>query len=534
MQTPYVVNRALPKNPRLRIFVKLFFVVFFLESATAQTNPPTSAGVRVRAFKITGNDVLATSFLEPILAPYVDKELDLTQLQAIADLITEEYRRHGYALARAYIPQQEITEGEVEIAVLEGRLGAIEVRGNQSYSAGFVKGYFAPLIEEKAIKQSSLERSLLILNDFRDLRATAFLQAGKEPGTTDIIVNVEGKLPLHLALDYNNFGSTTVSRNRFGAEIEVAKFLPIEGSSLSIRGVMGSKASDFLYGRTAFTLPVNKYGTKLGLSVSGGNFDVGQEFADLDITGKSWDYVIALSHPFIKTRFQSLTAEFGFESKDADQFLLDTLSSRDKIRMLKAGIDFNSTDGSGGNVVSFSINQGLGHTLGAMQNNDPNSSRVHADNRFTRFSLNAARFQRLTDYLAVLLRGSGQVTTRSLVATEQFSIGGFDTVRGYPQGEVLGDHGYNLSAEFRLSPLPNRDILQLAFFVDHGAAAIREAPAGTRSYATLTGVGYGLRLNYSYRSLNFNGRFDVGFPVRPSKSSTEERPMPYIQAILSF
>lgn len=532
MRFPY--DCRLQRPPRLGIFVNLLFVVFFLQDVPAQTNPPTSSSVRVTAFKITGNAILTTSLLEPILVPYVGKELDLTQLQAIAGLITEEYRRHGYALARAYIPQQEITSGEIEIAVLEGRLGAIEVKGNQFYSAGFIKGHFSPLIAEKAIKQSSLEKTLLMLNDYRDLKATAFLQTGKEPGTTDIIVNVEDKLPLHLSLDYNNFGSSAVSRNRFGAEIEVAKFLPIEGSSLSIRGVMGSKTSDFLYGRTAFTLPVNKYGTKLGLSVSGGNFDVGQEFAELNITGRSWDYAITLSHPFIKTRFQSLTAEVGFESQDADQFLLDTLSSRDKIRMLKAGIDFNSTDGRGRNVVSFSINQGLGDTFGAMENNDPKSSRLHADNRFTRFSLNAARFQKFTDYLAVFLRGSAQVTTRSLVATEQFSIGGSDTVRGYPQGEFLGDHGYNVSTEFRVSPLSNRDFLQLAFFVDHGAVAIREAPAGTQSYSTLTGVGYGLRLNYSYRSLSFNSRFDIGFPIQPSKSSSKERPMLYIQAVLSF
>ena len=528
------VGCGLRKSPHLRIFVNLFFLVFFLQGVTAQTNPPTPSIVRVTAFKITGNDVLATSLLDPILVPYVGKELDLTQLQAIAGLITQEYRRRGYVLARAYIPQQEIANGEIEIAVLEGRLGAIEVKGNQFYSAGFIKGHFAPLIAEKAINQSSLEKSLLILNDYRDLKATAFLQTGKEPGTTDIVVTVADNLPLHLSFDYNNFGSTATSRNRFGAEIEVAKFLPIEGSALSIRGVMGSNTNDFVYGRTSFSLPVNPYGTKVGLSVSGGNFDVGQAFADLNITGKSWNYAVALSHPFIKTRFQSLAAEFGFESTDANQYILDTLDSRDKIRTLKAGLDFTRTDGSGRNVVFFAVHQGLGDSFGAMQNNAPDSSRLDADNRFTRFNLNAARVQKITDYLAVFIRLSGQQTTRSLVATEQFFIGGSDTVRGYPQGELFGDYGYNLSTEFRLAPLQNRDLLQFAFFVDHGAVGIREAPAGTPNYATLTGVGYGLRLNYSYRSLNFSGRFDVGFPVRPSKTSTKERPLPYIQVMMTF
>jgi hemolysin activation/secretion protein len=502
--------------------------------ARAQADPPAVLRVRVRTFNVTGNSVLSTSLLQKILARYVDQELSLSELQEAADSITEEYRRQGYALARAYVPQQDIVNGEIEIAVLEGRAGAIEVRGNQSYSSEFVRRHFDPVADAKSINQKTLERALLVLNDYRDLKATAFLKSGTESGTTDIIVNVEDKLPLHFAFDYNNFGSSAVSRHRFGTEMELGKFLPVEGSSLAIRAVMGSRTNDFLYGRTSFTLPVNPYGTRVELSASGGDFDVGEELAELDITGKSWDYTIGLSHPLFKTRFQSLTAEVGFVSQDAKQFLLGTLSSRDKIRLLQASIGFNSTDGSGRNLVSFSIHQGLGEVFGAMENNDPKSSRLHADNRFTRFSLNAGRVQRLTDSMALLLRGSGQVTTRSLVATEQFYIGGADTVRGYPQGEFVGDHGYNLSTEFRVSPLPNKDLLQLAFFIDHGAIGIKRAAPGTKSYSTLTGAGPGMRLNYSYGSLKFNGRFDVGFPIRPAKSTDNERPMLYIQALVSF
>ena len=523
---------SLAAKSRTVVILSLF--VFQAQGGASQVEAPAAVRVSVKSFKITGNRALADSLLQAIVKPHVGKDLTLAELEAVADLITEEYRSHGYGIARAYIPQQESADGQVEILVLEGQLGTIEVRGNNFYSADFIKRHFTPVVEEKAIKQSSVERSLLLLNDHRDLGATAVLQAGNAPGSTDIIVKVEEKFPFHLSLDYNNFGSSDVSRHRFGVEMETNRYLPIEGSTLSIRGVMGSKTSDFVYGRTLYIQPVNNYGTKLEASVSGGDFDVGREFTQLGITGKSWGYSIGLRHPFVKTRFHSLTAEVGFESKDAKEFFLDTLSSIDKIRMLTGSIDYNSTDSTGRNIISFSINQGLGDTFGAMENNDPKSSRPPADNRFTRFTLIAARLQQLTEFLSVILRGSGQVTTRSLVASEQFSLGGSETVRGYPQGEFLGDHGYHLSTEVRVAPLPTRDLFQLAFFVDHGATAVRQAPVGTRSYQTLTGVGYGVRLNYSYKSLVFQGRLDVGFPVQPSKSSSKERPIFYVQTSLGF
>jgi len=457
--------------------------------------------------------------------------MGLSDLEKVSDLITDAYRKKGYTIARAYIPQQEIKEGVVEIAVLEGGVGEIVVKGNNHYSTDFIKRGFTRVIKDRVIKHSSLETSLLLLNEHPDLTVTAILQAGKDPGTTDIIVNVEDKFPVHLTIDYNNFGSEFVSQHRFGTELVLSKYLLVEGSSLSIRGVTGSDPSDLLFGRASYIFPINDLGTKVGLSSSGGDFVVGREFAELDIKGKIWSYGISLTHPVIKTRFQNLTAEFGFESKDTKQFLLGTLSSHDKIRLLKAGLNYDRTDSSGRNFMWLSLSRGLGEALGGMENNDPKASRMGADDRFTKADLILARFQRLTDSFSLILRGSGQVTTDSLVAGEQFSLGGADSVRGYPQGEFLGDDGYNVSTELRVSPLLNKEIVQWAFFVDHGAVSTKKPPVGTKKYNHLTGVGFGLRLNLPY---NLDTRFDVGFPVQPAKASTGDRPTLYIQAAVRF
>ncbi len=521
-------------------FLVLLYSAFLLpQQLAAQKSPSLGSSqsdktkVRIEAIRLTGNSMIATEELAAITSPYADKEMGLAELQKVAESITDEYRKRGYILARAYIPEQEIEDGVVEIAILEGRLSEIIIRGNKHYSAGFIRRAFTRVVEDKSIKASSLEKSLLLLNENPDLKGTAVLQAGKGIGTTDIIVNVEDRYPFRMAMDYNNFGSRFVSRHRFGSEISFGNFF-IEGSSFSVRGVMGSEPSDFLFGKASYFLPLNTLGTKLGFSSSGGNFEVGREFAELDIKGKTWSYGISLTHPLIKTRFQNLSGEFGFESKDSKQFLLGSLSSRDKTRMLKAGLNYDRTDSTGRNFVSFYLLQGLGDALGGMGKNDPMSSRRGADNSFTRANLNLARLQRISDAFSLLLRGSSEVSTDSLVAGEQFPIGGSDSVRGYPQGEFLGDDGYNVSTELKVSPLPNKEIVQMAFFVDHGGVSIKNPPAGTKSYRHLTGVGLGLRFNLGNDLNSFNMRFDVGFPVQPSKASSGERPTFYIQAAARF
>jgi hemolysin activation/secretion protein len=527
-----LAHKAKAPPRTIKVWTVVFLFLWPQPYIRAQEITLSGAGkIWIKAVRITGNHSIGAEELELIVKSYVGKELDLAELKSIADLITEEYQRKGYTLARAYIPAQEIKDGIVEIAVLEGRVGEIAVRGNKHYSTDFIKSGFAPVLQEGIIRQSALEKALLLLNENTDLKAKAVLQAGEEPGTTDIVVHVEDRLPLHLALDYNNFGSTFVSRNRFGAELTLSKFLFIEGSSLSVRGVMGSDPSDLLYGRTSYSLPINNHGTKLGFAAFGGDFDVGREFAELNIKGKIWGYTFSFSHPFSKTRFHSLTSELGFESKDTKEFFLDSLSSRDRIRMLKAGVNYELTDSTGRNFISFYLFQGLGAALGAMENNDPKSSRVGADNRFTRLNLHLARAHRLNDLFSLILRGSGQVSTDSLVASEQFSLGGADTVRGYPQGEFLGDDAYNVGAELRISPLANREIAQLAFFIDHGAVSVKRPASGQKKYRDLTGAGLGLRLSLPY---DLHARFDIGFPVKPAKASSGGRPTYYVQGVARF
>ena len=513
-----------------QIWLVVLLLTLFQQSARAQDHPPTTK-VLVKAYKINGTSVIASAELESIVAPYVGREMDLTELEKVADVVTTALRDKGYSLARAYIPAQEIKDGNLEIAVLEGRVGEIIVRGNQNYSSEFIKRGFTPVVRDGAIKQNSLEKSLLVLNEYPDLKATAVLEAGQEPGATDIVVTVKDKLPFHLVMDYDNFGTESVSKNRFGLEVNLGRFLIVEGSSLSLRAVIGSDPKSYHYGRASYLLPINGYGTKLGFLGYGGDFDVGQELSEFNITATTWGYSPYLTHPLVRTRGANLTGEFGFESKDSTQWLLGSLFSRDRVRMLRMGLNADWIDRTGRNFISLSILQGLEEALGAMENSDSKSSRVGADNRFTKAYVNWARVQKVIDRVSIILRGSGQASTRPLVVTEQFFIGGADSVRGYPPGEFLGDNGYNVSTELRVSPLPNQDILQLAFFVDHGGVSIKDPPPGVKKSHQLTGAGYGFRLSLPY---NINGRFDVGFPVRPAKTSSGDRPTLYIQAAARF
>jgi len=448
-------SRAILKIACLVIGV-LLFMPGFSQSA--------EEGFLVTTVKITGNKALSTATLTPIVKPYEGKQLTLADLQKVATSITEVYAKRGYIIAKAYVPEQQVADGIVEIAVLEGAIGEVKVQGDHKfYSTEFIKKHFDPIFKEKALNQGTLERALLVLNEYPKLSVQATLQAGKEPGTTDIVVTANNSIPIHLTLDYNNFGSKFTSRDRFGATLDIGNVLK-EGSLLSLRGLSGDDPNSMIFGRGAYSIPLNTLGTRLGFYYARGDFDVGQELSTLEIRGKTEAFGLSVTHPIIKKRLMSLTAEFGFDAKDTRLEMLGETSSRDKIRSFRGGVTFEATDTMGRTFASFYASQGIGSALGGMENNDIMSSRFGADNQFTRFNVDAMRLQKLHPSLFLLLKGSAQVSLNKLVTSEQFFIGGADSVRGFFPGEFIGDDGYAATAELRVAPLVNKEIFQLAFF----------------------------------------------------------------------
>jgi hemolysin activation/secretion protein len=511
----------------MRVLLILSMLLGFSSYATG-----ADSAIQVTRFEISGNKVLSEQVFSGIFETYVGKEMEIADLEKVASLVTNEYRKRGYTIAKAYIPEQKVSDGVVKVAVLEGRVGHIRIEGNHPfYPDDFIMKYFEPVMKKEAFHQQTMERAVLLLNDFLKLNVKTALQAGKEPGTTDVIVKAENMCPMQWAFDYNNFGSKYVSRDRFGAQLDLGNILKT-GSLLSIRGVSGGDPSDLLYGRGQYTLPLNAQGTKLGVYYARGDFDVVTELADLGITGREESWGFFINHPFIRKTNLSVSGEFGFDSKNVDQFMLDTDASSDRIRSVRAGLSAESIDASGRFFSSVFLTQGLGNNFGGMTDNDPNASRANGDNRFTRANLEVMRLQKIADQFYVILKLSGQWSPDPLVVSETFSIGGPDSVRGYPYGEYLGDLGYTATAELRYSPFAEKkDLFQVAAFLDSGWVRIKNAPDGQKSEESLIGGGFGLRLSLPQ---NLNIRADLGFPIDPSYSSEGTSPMFYFQLVKKF
>ena len=88
---------------------------------------PSQRPEDVRCFDIStielkGADSLSASDRQALLKPFIGQCLGVSQLNALLKAITDLYLARGLVTSRAYLPQQDLSSGHLQVMVVEGRL----------------------------------------------------------------------------------------------------------------------------------------------------------------------------------------------------------------------------------------------------------------------------------------------------------------------------------------------------------------------------------------------------------------------------
>lgn len=481
----------------------------------------------IKEIRVQGATLLTQAEISNITSVYEGEELSLKGMQKIADLITDEYRLKGYATSRAYIPPQTIKEGVLLIKVVEGKLGDLTFEGNRYFKTDLLRdkvelkpyGYF---------DYSALQRSLVQINEHPDRIARAVLVPGREPGTTDVVIKVKDNYPFHAGFEFDNYGSRYVANYRYALTLEHNNLLGFDDKAYY--KVMVSDGYQLQMQQGRYVFPVTN-----DLDVGGyflySRSDLGEEFVDLGAGGKASLYGVFATQTLVEENDLDIRLNAGFDYKKIKNELASLQSSRDELRIFKIGMDFDSIDRWGRNILSVEMDFGVPEIMGGMKAKDPNASRANAGATFQKGVFHFFRLHPLPWDTALLWKNSAQYTNHNLVASEQFQIGGPTSVRGYPPAEHSGDKGYYTALEWSLPvwgldrgiKVPFReeslyDALRFVVFYDFGFVNKKHLAAGERENQTLKGWGIGTRLNLG-DDLAF--RVELGYPTGDTPSDSD-------------
>ena len=467
--------------------------------------PGGDARVLVRAFVLKGVSAFPEAQLQALLAPYAGRELRFTDLSAAAAALSQHYRAHGYFLASATLPAQDLARGEVTIQVLEGRVSDIALRPDASVRLAprYARRYLDALVQPgQPVREDALERALLLTQDLPGVRARAELSPGARLGETALAV-VLAEAPLVSA----NVGLDN-SSNRYTGRLRLTAGVSLNdpgrfGDQLSLLGA--TTGSDFNYARLGYVLPLGAAGTRIGASYAALRYRLGEEFDALDASGTARVGQLLLTQPLLRTRRASLQLRASLEDKRYVNRANGAATSDKLVRTLPFGLVYGAQDDvNGGGHTSAALDLTPGHL-----DLSGNAAFAAADalaersaGRFLRTNYVLSRYQRIAGPISLLASVSGQFSSTNLESGEKLSLGGPGRVRAYAAGEASGDEGHVATLEAHLAlPLLKSDF---AVFADYGHVTLNRNPAAGALAAGAAANTYALKgagLSLSWKPL---------------------------------
>ena len=381
-----------------------------------------------------------------------DEDGFIVDRNQIIETITKFYIQEGYINSRA------IPYGDQDILIDEGKVDVI-VEGSNRIKK-YVRNRITPAANPFNTKDIE-DRLRLLQNDPLIDNIEATLRPNEETNTSELIVNVTAAKLLFGNVGVDNFSPPSVGSEKLNFDLGFRNLTGI-GDTFAIaykpriEAFNGTYNLDFNY-----QAPLNSKNGTLNLRAAIDRNKIINQIGDaFDISGQSERYSLNYRQPVILNPRQELALSVGFTYRDGQTFLLqdgfpfgvgpdeDGVS---RTSVLNFGQDYTLRDSAGAWGFRSLFRVGL-DIFNATDNEVPDENGDYPpDGQFFSWLAQTQRVQILNQNNFLIIQADIQLTPHSLLASEQFSIGGGQSVRGYRQNVRSGDNGIRFLIEDRIT-----------------------------------------------------------------------------------
>lgn len=488
-----------------------------LSTPTPEPTPDVdTVPIPVNRIQVTGNTVFTSEQLDRITKPLEGRTVSFQELTSVITQINQLYLEQGYTNSRAVLEAQTITDGIVRVRVIEGSLEQIEIQGTRRLNSNYVRSR-VNLGVGMPLNTNNLEEQLRLLRAdplFKNVEAT--LRSGTGAGQSILVVRVTEANPFDANLSVDNYSPPSIGSERLGVNASYRNLTGI-GDELSASyyrtSTGGADVFDFSY-----RVPLNAMNGTLQLRAAPSRNEVTQApFDQFDIRGESQLYEISYRQPLIRSLREEFALSLGLAYQNGQTFTFAGPTpfgfgpderGVTRTSVIKFGQDYLRRDRRGAWSLRSLFSFGT-----ALFDATTNPGSI-PDGQFFSWLGQAQRVQVLNNNNLLILKADLQLTPDSLLPSQQFVIGGGQSVRGYRQNARSGDNGLRVSVEDRITLERNAagtPTFQLAPFVDLGTVwNVSDNPNRQQRQRFLASAGLGLL----WQPLpNLDLRLDYGLPL---------------------
>jgi hemolysin activation/secretion protein len=504
------------------------------KTAIAKAVPAKLQYFDIDDYRIDGADHMAQIDVEEAVYPFLGPHRTAADVEKARAALEKSYHDKGYQTVSVSIPPQNALTGLVVLRVTEGVIGHVRVKNARFFDLQKIKARARSLREGTLPNFRDLTADIVALNGWPDRRVTPALRAGVKPGTVDVDLNVEDKLPLHAELEINNRNSPGTVPLRATGTVHYDNLWQL-GHSLSFTYQVApqdpANAESFsgsYLARVTDDFSVLVYGLTSNSNVATvGGFNV---IGPGQIVGARAVVTLPMRENFFHTISLGIDYKhFGEIVGSQETSGNASTSFSSPVTYFPLAVNYSATWQQDGSLTQLNAAatmniRGPGSDFEAFDN-----KRFNADPNFFHLNADVEHTQDLPgDGYQVYGKLQGQFASGPLVSSEEFSLGGWDTVRGYYESEALGDNAVAGSIELRSPdvgsliqknlkdssghPLRANAFDEWRFFAfgDGGLCTVQQPTVGEQESFWMASYGVGTRFKaFDY----FNAQLAVAMPV---------------------
>ena len=438
------------------------------------------------------SEILTKEQIQAVTVSYIGKQVTLKDLREMADKITNLYRDKGYMTCGAVLPPQRIHDGVVEIRLIEGKTGKVNLTGNRYTKTDFIMNRIG-LKPGEIANTEKLNRDLRWFQGTNDIQLRVVMKPGAEEGTTDYDIRAFEPQNQSVTLYTDNDGYETSGRWRAGIFYNM-KSVSRHRDSLRAHfiGSRGTKAWSLGY-----SVPISRKGMRLELDYSGNRTKVVKgELEPLGVEGRSNSFSVTWRAPFRVTERSRHEAGLQYVHQttktDFDHGAVPYVDDR-----IQRVIPYVSFTHYGKDSVFYHK-----HSFVVARRRD-----IEGDSDTAKlYRISSFWQKRNTNGQFWQARLDGQLgSSDSLAASDRFFIGGVNSVRGYEEGFIGGSRGLSAGLEYHIPVDKEKRFFVYPFF-DWGVVSGYAAPEHNKLMSA--GLGLEARYKHLYSTLT------VGFPFK--------------------
>lgn len=530
-------------NGITKYFQMYLFLVFMCGSGLnvyAQATPsyPTDQVPQlflVKTIEIQGNTLLSAKKLHPYVAHLGGSEQTLREIEKAAEAIQQAYREAGYGGVVAFIPAQDIADGKIIIQVLEGKIAEILINNNKRLSKENILESLPHLRPQQTPVVKDIDRNIQLANENPAKELKVVLTAGKQQGDINADITVKEERPLRLLFGTDTAGTPGTGDFRMNFGIQHANLWKRDHIGTFQFQTSPSHPDQVQVYSVGYRLPLYKQSSALDLFYAHSNIDsvstaTPVSVGPLGFTGKGDVAGFRAHHYLSRLGEYDHRVNFGWDWRHFNNNCsIAGLGSAGCGESLSADVTITPvslgyTGQRMGPILSWGFNTTISGNPGGSSDSAFNRARPGAEKNYFVWRFFGFSSLNLPAGFGLATRVSAQYSPHALVPGEQFGIGGggsamggFISVRGYREREVVGDFGTffnieglgpNIAQYLNHEKLRNVSLRPLIFFDFGWAGNHKDKPCLTNETScSLAGIGGGIRLAIGK---SFTSRLDVG------------------------